>query len=162
MAAAFKGSQEIGFTILSMTLSLAAVFIPMLFMEGILGRLFREFAVTICTAILISGMVSITLLPCCAAVSCAHRDQKHGIRIPRDRALLRCYSGLLCCDSALGPALSAGRCWRDVFRGAGWHLAIFYQMVPKGFIPETDNDQMQLNTKGARHLLLQDGASIRK
>src|SRR5581483_6817166 len=51
------------FTILSMTLSLAAVFIPILFMEGILGRLFREFAITICTAILISGMVSVTLTP---------------------------------------------------------------------------------------------------
>ena len=54
---------EIGFTIVSMTLSLAAVFIPILFMAGILGRLFREFAVTICTAILISGMVSISLTP---------------------------------------------------------------------------------------------------
>jgi len=60
-AAALAGSREIGFTIVSMTLSLAAVFIPILFMSGILGRLFREFAVTICTAILISGMVSISL-----------------------------------------------------------------------------------------------------
>ena len=63
MQAALTGSREIGFTIVSMTLSLAAVFIPILFMAGILGRLFREFAVTICTAILISGMVSITLTP---------------------------------------------------------------------------------------------------
>jgi len=62
-AAALAGSREIGFTIVSMTLSLAAVFIPILFMSGILGRLFREFAVTICTAILISGMVSISLTP---------------------------------------------------------------------------------------------------
>ena len=56
--AALSGSKEIGFTIVSMTLSLAAVFIPMLFMGGILGRMFREFAVTICAAILISGVVS--------------------------------------------------------------------------------------------------------
>jgi HAE1 family hydrophobic/amphiphilic exporter-1 len=61
--ATLKGAKEIGFTIVSMTLSLAAVFIPILFMSGILGRLFREFAVTICTAILISGMVSISLTP---------------------------------------------------------------------------------------------------
>ncbi len=61
--AALKGSKEIGFTIISMTISLAAVFIPVLFMGGILGRLFREFAVTITTAILISGVVSITLTP---------------------------------------------------------------------------------------------------
>src|ERR1017187_3625289 len=63
MQAALTGWREIGFTIVSMTLSLAAVFIPILFMAGILGRLFREFAVTICTAILISGMVSISLTP---------------------------------------------------------------------------------------------------
>src|SRR5512139_57726 len=58
LEAALNGSREIGFTILSMTLSLAAVFIPVLFMPGILGRLFNEFAVTICAAILISGAVS--------------------------------------------------------------------------------------------------------
>ena len=63
LEASLKGSQEIGFTILTMTTSLAAVFIPILFMSGILGRLFREFAVTITTAILISGIVSITLTP---------------------------------------------------------------------------------------------------
>src|SRR6202049_3868030 len=61
--AALTGSKEIGFTIVSMTLSLAAVFIPVLFMGGILGRLFREFSVTICVAILISGLVSVTLTP---------------------------------------------------------------------------------------------------
>src|SRR6185369_6886245 len=63
LQAALNGSREIGFTIVSMTLSLAAVFIPILFMGGILGRLFKEFAVTICVAVLISGLVSITLTP---------------------------------------------------------------------------------------------------
>src|SRR5690348_2325874 len=63
MQASLVGSREIGFTIVSMTLSLAAVFIPVLFMGGVLGRLFREFSVTICVAILISGIVSITLTP---------------------------------------------------------------------------------------------------
>jgi HAE1 family hydrophobic/amphiphilic exporter-1 len=67
--AALKGSREISYTILTMTTSLAAVFIPILFMSGILGRLFREFAVTITTAILISGVVSVTLTRCCAAAS---------------------------------------------------------------------------------------------
>jgi hydrophobe/amphiphile efflux-1 (HAE1) family protein len=62
-AAAFKGSREIGFTILSMTLSLVAVFIPLMFMGGILGRLLHEFAVTITSAILVSGVVSLTLTP---------------------------------------------------------------------------------------------------
>ena len=63
LEAALNGSKEIGFTIVSMTISLAAVFIPILFMSGILGRLFREFAVTITAAILISGVVSVTLTP---------------------------------------------------------------------------------------------------
>ena len=63
LTASLVGSREIGFTIVSMTLSLAAVFIPMLFMGDVLGRLFREFSVTICVAILISGVVSVTLTP---------------------------------------------------------------------------------------------------
>src|SRR5438874_2190909 len=63
LTAAPVGSRLIGFTIVSMTLSLAAVFIPVLFMGGVLGRLFREFSVTICVAILISGVVSVTLTP---------------------------------------------------------------------------------------------------
>ncbi|MBD2611065.1 MAG: efflux RND transporter permease subunit [Nostoc sp. GBBB01] len=63
LEAALNGSREIGFTILSMTISLVAVFIPVLFMEGILGRLFREFAVTISVAILVSGVISLSLTP---------------------------------------------------------------------------------------------------
>src|SRR5207344_3044313 len=63
MQAALNGSKEIGFTILSMTLSLVAVFIPVLFMGGLLGRLFNEFAVVISIAILVSGFVSLTLTP---------------------------------------------------------------------------------------------------
>src|SRR5919107_248562 len=63
LTASLVGSREIGFTIVSMTFSLAAVFIPVLLMGGVLGRLFREFSVTICVAILISGVVSVTLTP---------------------------------------------------------------------------------------------------
>src|SRR5262249_47468270 len=61
--AALRGSREIGFTIVSMTISLVAVFIPVLFLGGILGRLFREFAITISVAILVSGFVSLSLTP---------------------------------------------------------------------------------------------------
>ena len=68
-AAAFKGSAEIGFTILSMTISLAAVFIPIVFMGGIIGRLLHEFAVTIVSAILISGLISVTLTPMLCSAS---------------------------------------------------------------------------------------------
>src|SRR5258707_10967585 len=73
--AAIEGSREIGFTIISMTLSLVAVFIPVLFMSGIVGRVFREFAVTISVAILISGFVSLTLTPMlCARVLRGHHE----------------------------------------------------------------------------------------
>src|SRR5205809_4977154 len=77
--AALHGSREISFTILSMTLSLAAVFIPVLFMGGILGRLLHEFAVTIGVAILVSGFVSLSLTPMmCSRILKPHADVKHG------------------------------------------------------------------------------------
>src|SRR5207248_8459822 len=79
LEAAFKGSREIGFTILSMTISLAAVFIPILFMGGILGRLFHEFAVTIGAAILVSGFVSLSLTPLLSAKFLRpHGNERHG------------------------------------------------------------------------------------
>jgi len=79
MEAAFRGSKEIGFTILSMTLSLVAVFIPVLFMAGMLGRMLHEFAVTITVAILISGAVSLTLTPMLASRFLkTHEEKQHG------------------------------------------------------------------------------------
>ncbi|MDQ2767081.1 MAG: efflux RND transporter permease subunit, partial [Gemmatimonadota bacterium] len=79
LEAALDGAAEVGFTILSMTLSLAAVFIPLVFMAGIIGRLFREFAVTIMVAILVSGFVSLTLTPMlCALFLKSQKEQQHG------------------------------------------------------------------------------------
>ena len=108
LEAALKGSKEIGFTIVTMTVSLAAVFIPILFMGGILGRLFREFAVTITTAVLISGLVSITLTPmlCSRFLRVVHA--KKGLRRASwtarfDRLLRR-----LRLEPAAGPAASPG------------------------------------------------------
>src|SRR4029078_5995319 len=91
LAAALNGSREIAFTILSMTISLAAVFIPILFMSGILARVFREFAITITAAILISGLVSVTLTPmlCSRFLRVAHA--KTGVAGAIDRA----FEGLL-------------------------------------------------------------------
>ena len=90
MQAALNGSSEIGFTIISMTLSLAAVFIPVLFMGGMLGRLFKEFAITICVAILISGLVSVTLTPmlCSRFLAGVHTGEAKLVLQP-DRGLLR-------------------------------------------------------------------------
>src|SRR5205807_10307459 len=79
MQAAVDGSTEIGFTILSMTISLAAVFIPLLFMAGIVGRLMHEFAVTIGVSILVSGFVSLSLTPMlCSRFLKSHEEQHHG------------------------------------------------------------------------------------
>src|SRR5207237_1907370 len=87
-------SKEISFTIVSMTLSLAAVFIPVLFMGGILGRLFREFAVTITAAILISGVVSVTLTPmlCSRFLKAVRHDRQPGELF---RATERVFDGML-------------------------------------------------------------------
>lgn len=108
MTAALTGSREIGFTIVSITISLAAVFIPVLFLGGIVGRLFREFAVTIAVAILISGVVSITLTPMlCSRFLRAQSQRGHG-------ALYRWTESILsgCCgstkDSPILASLPAG------------------------------------------------------
>ena len=148
MAAAFKGSQEISFTILSMTLSLAAVFIPILFMSGMLGRMFREFAVTICTAILVSGVVSITLSPMLCSRLLREGAQKHGAVY---RGTERIFQGCLrFYDWSLRGVLRHRPIMGVLFfvvLGATW---FFYQKVPKGFIPDADNDQMQLNIQAAQ------------
>ncbi len=90
MEAAFRGAREIGFTIVSMTLSLAAVFIPVLFMSGILGRLLHEFAVTISVAILVSGVVSLSLTPMlCSRFLRASKEIEHGRLWQALRELLR-------------------------------------------------------------------------
>src|SRR4030095_15549590 len=91
--AALRGSKEIGFTILSMTISLAAVFIPILFMGGVIGRLFREFAVVIGVAILVSGFVSLSLTPMlCSRFLREHNVELHGLFF---RTTEKFFSGML-------------------------------------------------------------------
>ncbi len=77
MLAAYEGAREVGFTIISMTMSLVAVFIPVLFLEGIIGRLLREFSITIAVAVLISGLISLTLTPMLCSRFLRH-DENHG------------------------------------------------------------------------------------
>ena len=90
LEAALKGSSEIGFTIVSMTLSLAAVFIPVLFMGGIIGRLLHEFAVVIMMAVLVSGLVSLTLTPMlCSRFLRPQHDAEARTRLHVARAFLR-------------------------------------------------------------------------
>jgi HAE1 family hydrophobic/amphiphilic exporter-1 len=147
MEAAFAGSREIGFTILSMTTSLAAVFIPVLFMAGLLGRLFREFAVTICAAILISGVVSLTLTPMLCS-RFLRQSRNHG-RLHRSTE--RIFQGMLHgYDVSLSWVLRHRPVMLAVFVAVLISTGYLYVKVPKGFIPETDNDQMYVNSEAAQ------------
>jgi HAE1 family hydrophobic/amphiphilic exporter-1 len=147
MDAALKGSKEIGFTILTMTTSLAAVFIPILFMAGILGRLFREFAVTITAAILVSGLVSITLTPmlCSRFLRVVH--SKTGFAGLMDRAFDKLFDGY---KWTLGIVLRHRIAMIFVFVAVLAGTVYMYGMVPKGFIPDQDNDFLFVNMRAAQ------------
>ena len=138
--AAFDGSKEIGFTILSMTLSLAAVFIPVLFMGGIVGRLFHEFAVTIGVAILVSGFVSLTLTPMlCSRFLRASHGVTHGRWF---NASERVYERVLkWYEDTLGWVMNR----RPLAMGVSAAILIgtvaLFVIVPKGFLPSEDNGQ---------------------
>ncbi|MGN6384725.1 MAG: efflux RND transporter permease subunit, partial [Verrucomicrobiota bacterium] len=139
--AALKGSREIGFTIISMTLSLAAVFIPVLFMSGILGRLLHEFAVTIAVAVLVSGFVSLTLTPMlCSRFVRAHGHQKHG-KVYRYSE--KVFDGMLgIYERTLRVVLNH----RLLTLGVSFLvlIATFFLLrdIPKGFFPSEDTGQI--------------------
>ena len=145
--AALKGSKEIGFTILTMTTSLAAVFIPILFMSGILGRLFREFAVTITTAILISGVVSITLTPmlCSRFLRVVH--SKKGFAGLMDRAFDAMLAGY---ERSLRVVLRFRLAMLVVFVVVLAATVRMFKIVPTGFVPDEDRDSMFVNLQAAQ------------
>jgi HAE1 family hydrophobic/amphiphilic exporter-1 len=176
MEAALKGSREIGFTIVSMTVSLVAVFIPVLFLSGILGRLFREFAITISVAILVSGFVSLSLTPMlCSRIlkGFAHkkRDDEPGAEDAGE-------------DARAPVALQHGKFWQATERGYEWlvggyrwtlqialehraltlmicgvlfliTIALFY-VIPKGFIPNDDTAQIVGYTEAAEGISFEE------
>jgi HAE1 family hydrophobic/amphiphilic exporter-1 len=149
LEASLKGSKEIGFTIITMTTSLAAVFIPILFMSGILGRLFREFAVTITAAILISGVVSVTLTPmlCSRFLRVASLHAKTGFAGLMDRVfqrMLRTY------EWSLGLVLRHRVGMLAVFALVLLATVQMFNIVPKGFVPEQDNDSLGINLRAAQ------------
>ncbi len=149
MTAAIDGAREVGFTILSMTLSLTAVLIPIIFLGGIVGRLFREFAITIAIAILVSGLVSLTLTPMLA--SRFLRAQKHASHGRMYNATERAYEWLLeqyrwtlewtMRRRRLLLAFSVA-----ILVGTG----VLFAMVKKGFIPTQDIGRIDINTEAAQ------------
>jgi HAE1 family hydrophobic/amphiphilic exporter-1 len=141
LAAALRGSREIGFTILSMTLSLAAVFLPVLFMGGLVGRLLHEFAVTIAAAILVSGFVSLTLTPMlCSRFLRPPAEQHHGrLYAASDRvfqAMLRGYQRSL--DVVLHHRRATLATLGVLLVATAWLFVI----IPKGFLPSEDTGQI--------------------
>ncbi|MBI4275629.1 MAG: efflux RND transporter permease subunit [Rhizobiales bacterium] len=138
--AALKGSREIGFTIVSITFSLIAVFIPVLLMGGIVGRVFREFAVTISVAIVVSGFVALTLTPMlCARVLRAH-DDKH---VKKQNAVLRLFerlfqAGLKAYEWSLDRVLARKSIMLAVTLLTIVGTLVLYVVVPKGFFPSED------------------------
>jgi hydrophobic/amphiphilic exporter-1 (mainly G- bacteria), HAE1 family len=147
--AALKGSREIGFTILSMTLSLAAVFIPVFFMGGILGRLLHEFAVTIAAAILVSGLVSLTLTPMlCSRFLRPPREERHG----RLYALTeRFFNGMLrLYDVTLQWVIRRRRATMIVSLLLLIFTLALFGIIPKGFLPNEDQGTIFAFTEGSQ------------
>jgi hydrophobe/amphiphile efflux-1 (HAE1) family protein len=150
--AAMLGSQEIGFTIVSMTLSLTAVFIPLLLMGGLIGRLFREFAVTVSVAILMSGVVSLVLTP----MMCAWMLQpaERGRRESRFMAWLE--AGFQYSHDVYAVALRWSLRHRVfmllVMAATMAATAWLYVLVPKGFFPQQDNGTIQGTTEAAQDI----------
>ncbi|MGE0747916.1 MAG: efflux RND transporter permease subunit, partial [Rhodospirillales bacterium] len=160
--AALRGAREIAFTIVSITLSLVAVFIPVLFMGGIVGRLFREFAVTISMTILVSGFVSLTLTPMLA--SRLLRAARH------DRRPNRLYR---LSEAAFDAMLAVyARSLRAALRRRGAMLVLtaasvaaagaLFVAIPKGFFPTEDTGQILVLTEAAQDVSLDAMAALQK
>ncbi len=148
MQAAIDGAKEVGFTILSMTLSLAAVFIPFLFMGGIIGRLFHEFAVTIGVAIIVSGVVSLTLTPMlCSRFLRPHHNEEHGKLYHMSErffdAWLDLYERSLAWVMQHRPSSLVFSAL--ILIATAW----LFWIIPKGLFPTDDTGQLLVTTEAA-------------
>ena len=147
--AAIKGSREIGFTIVSMTISLIAVFIPVLFMQGIVGRLLHEFAVTICAAILVSGFVSLTLTPMLCSRYVKHIDAAAHGRV--FQIFEQFFDGLRSgYERTLKMAMGHPRVVLGSFFATLILTVFIFTLVPKDFLPSGDSGQIIAFTEGAQ------------
>ena len=151
MEAALKGAKQIGFTVISLSISLIAVFIPLLFMTGIVGRLFREFAITLSVSVAVSAFVSLTLTPMmCARLLKAEKDEKHG----------RFYVMTEHMFTRLLGAYETGLKW--VLRNQTFTLLVaagtlvatiwLYIVIPKGLLPQQDTGQISGVTDAAQSI----------
>ncbi len=154
LRAALDGSREIGFTVLSMTVSLVAVFIPFLFMGGIVGALFREFSVTIAAAILVSGLVSLTLTPMLTA----------RMRPPSNRGPGRVSRGVERVFDKLVAVYDRSLVWTLQHRRSTLAVTLLtlvatiwlFQAIPKGFFPTEDVDQLFVESEAVQGISFDD------
>jgi HAE1 family hydrophobic/amphiphilic exporter-1 len=151
LAATLNGAREVGFTIVSMTLSLAAVFIPVLFMGGILGRLLHEFAVTIMAAVLISGFVSLSLTPMlCSRMLRAEHGVRHGRLYAASEAVFQGMKRGY--DITVSWVLRHPRSTMAAFLGIVTATAYLFATIPKGFLPNEDTGQLLCFTEGPQDI----------
>ena len=150
LEAALLGAREIGFTIISMTISLAAVFIPVLFMGGVVGRLLHEFAVVIGAAVIVSGIVSLTLTPMLCSRFLRHSHGRHGALY---NASERFFNGMLhAYDWTLRWTLRHGRFTMALLVMTLGLTAYLFILIPKGFIPNEDNGTIFAFTEAAQDI----------
>ncbi len=149
MEAALKGSREIGFTIISMTISLVAVFIPVIFMGGMLGRLLNEFAITISVAILVSGVVSLTLTPMlCSRMLTGDHNHGSGGRLYRMSEAV--FDGMLWCyDVGLRWCLRHKLIVLLSFFASIWATVHLYGQIQKDFLPAEDTGRLLARTEAS-------------
>jgi len=151
MEAALKGSKEIGFTIVSMTLSLSAVFIPILFMSGLLGRLLHEFAVTIVVAVLVSGFVSLTLTPMmCSRFVHSEKEKRHGKIY---NFFERFFDGLRRrYDRTLQVVMRHRPATMFVSLAIFVATVFLFVVIPKGFFPDEDTGRIAVTTEAGQDI----------
>lgn len=161
MQAAFDGSREIAFTIVSMTVSLAAVFIPVLFMSGLVGRLLHEFAVVIAVAILVSGFVSVSLTPMlCSRFLKPPHQQKHGALYNLTE---RMFNGWLWIyDVTLRGTLRYGAVTMVLSLALIVATVYLFQRVPKGFLPSEDRGRFNAQTEAIQGIGFNDMVRLQK
>jgi HAE1 family hydrophobic/amphiphilic exporter-1 len=160
--AALRGSREIAFTILSMTISLVAVFIPVLFMGGIVGRLFKEFAVTISMTILISGIVSLTLTPMLAS-RMLRAVAEHGQRSRLYRWSEAAFDGLLAAyDHSLRFVLRIRAVMLLITFGTLFASIYYYIVIPKGFFPDEDTGSILATSEAGQDVSFEAMSAIQQ
>jgi hydrophobic/amphiphilic exporter-1 (mainly G- bacteria), HAE1 family len=151
LQATLEGSKEIAFTIVSMTVSLAAVFIPVLFMGGVLGRLLHEFAVTIIAAILVSGFVSLSLTPLlCSRWLRSEHAERHGRLYMSLERMFEAIRAVY--DRTLQLALAFPRTCIGIFLVITLFTGYLFYVMPKGFLPSEDVGQLFAFTEAGQDI----------